>query len=106
MLNFDEWRLNMDLDYSIDRLSKNRWAFESLVKGASPEQVRWKPSPDKWSMLEVINHLYDEEREDFRARLEPVLADPRRPLSPIDPGIGLSHARTTKEILKRHSTTS
>jgi hypothetical protein len=75
----------MDLDYFIDRLSKNRSAFESLVAGASREHAQWKPSPDKWSMVEVINHLYDEEREDFRARVESVLTDPTRPLLPIDP---------------------
>jgi len=36
-------------------------------------------------MLEVINHLYDEEREDFRQRIEIVLADPNRPWPRIDP---------------------
>lgn len=39
----------MNLDYFIDRLAKNRGAFESLVRGISLEQVRWKPLPDKWS---------------------------------------------------------
>jgi hypothetical protein len=36
-------------------------------------------------MLEVINHLYDEEREDFRKRLELVLNNPEDPWPPIDP---------------------
>lgn len=65
----------MNLDYFITRFSNNREVFEGLLKGVSLEQVRWKPSADKWSMLEVINHLYDEEREDFRLRLELVIAD-------------------------------
>jgi len=75
----------MNLDYFIDRLDKNRGVFESLVRGVRLEQARWKPSPDKWSMLEVINHLYDEEREDFRQRIELVLADPKQRWPPIDP---------------------
>ena len=74
----------MNLEYFIDRFSKNRGVFESLMRGVSLEQVRWKPSPQKWSMLEVVNHLYDEEREDFRQRVELVLADPKQSWPPID----------------------
>jgi hypothetical protein len=75
----------MNLDYFIDRFSKNREVFAGLVSGVSLEQARWKPSPDKWSILEVVNHLYDEEREDFRQRIELVLVDPMQPWPPIDP---------------------
>jgi hypothetical protein len=75
----------MDLDYFVDRLEKNRGVFESLVRDVSVEQARWRPAPDKWSILEVVNHLYDEEREDFRQRLELVLADPAQPWPKIDP---------------------
>jgi hypothetical protein len=75
----------MNLHYFIDRLSKNRGVCESLLNGVSLEQARWKPSLDKWSMLEVINHLYDEEREDFRQRIEIVLADPSQTWPRIDP---------------------
>jgi hypothetical protein len=75
----------MNFDYFIDRFSKNRGVFEGLLRGLSLQQVRWKPAPDKWSMLEVVNHLYDEEREDFRQRIELVLADPMQAWPPIDP---------------------
>jgi hypothetical protein len=75
----------MNLDYFIERLGRNRAVFEGLVRGISLEQARWRPAPDKWSILEVINHLYDEEREDFRQRLELTLADPKQPWPPIDP---------------------
>jgi hypothetical protein len=49
------------------------------------EQARWRPAPDKWSVLEVVNHLLDEEREDFRLRLDLLLHDPTREWPPIDP---------------------
>ncbi len=51
----------------------------------SVEQARWKPEPDRWSILEVINHLYDEEREDFRRRINLTLHHPGEPWPPIDP---------------------
>jgi len=75
----------MDLDYFIHRFSENRKVFQSLLRGVSPEQAIWKPAPAKWSMLEVINHLYDEEREDFRDRLELTLKDPAQEWPQIDP---------------------
>jgi hypothetical protein len=75
----------MNLDYFIERFSKNREVFEGLTRGLSLEQARWRPASDKWSILEVVNHLYDEEREDFRQRLELVLRDPKQPWPPIDP---------------------
>jgi hypothetical protein len=75
----------MNLEYFVERLSTNHQVFEGLAKGAGPEQARWKPSPEKWSVLEVVNHLYDEEREDFRPRLDLVLVDPEQTWPRIDP---------------------
>jgi uncharacterized damage-inducible protein DinB len=75
----------MDLEYFVNRVSANRAVFEALLREVSREQAVWKPAPEKWSMLEVVNHLYDEEREDFRARLELTLTDPAREWPPIDP---------------------
>jgi hypothetical protein len=75
----------MNLKYFIDRFSKNREVFKALIEGVDVEQAKWKPHSDKWSILEVVNHLYDEEREDFRQRLELVLADPEKPWPSINP---------------------
>ncbi len=75
----------MNLEYFIDRLAKNRGVFEALVRGVSVEQGKWRPAPDKWSILEVVNHLLDEEIEDFRQRLTLTLADPKQAWPPIDP---------------------
>jgi len=54
-------------------------------KNVSLEQARWRPKPDKWSLLEVINHLWDEEIADFRARLTLMLEDTTKDWLPIDP---------------------
>jgi hypothetical protein len=75
----------MDLDHVIERMAGNAGIFESLTNGLTTEQASWKPAPDKWSILEVVNHLYDEEREDFRQRLQLVLTNPALPWPPIAP---------------------
>ena len=75
----------MDIALVISRFPENARAIEALARGVSPEQARWKPSPETWSILEVINHLYDEEREDFRARLDVLLHRPAEPFAAIDP---------------------
>jgi hypothetical protein len=75
----------MNLIYAIERLSAGAGVFEGLARGVGREQARWKPAPEKWSMLEVINHLDDEERDDFRFRLDSVLHHPERLWPPIDP---------------------
>jgi hypothetical protein len=64
----------------------NTRRIRSLVEGVPVEQARWKPAPDAWSILEVINHLWDEEKEDFRVRLDITLHHPDQPWPPIDPG--------------------
>lgn len=75
----------MNAEYFVGRLSKNGRVFDALVRNVGEDQARWKPTPDKWSILEVVNHLYDEEREDFRARLALTLSCPERDWPTIDP---------------------
>lgn len=75
----------MDLNLCITRLSNNRDVIAALLKGVSAEQARWKATPDKWSLLEIINHLFDEERDDFRTRLRLTLFEPGQTWPAIDP---------------------
>lgn len=44
--------------------------IRALVKDIDQEQAQVKPDAESWSILEVICHLYDEEREDFREHLD------------------------------------
>jgi hypothetical protein len=89
----------MNLSQTISQLSHNIGTLESLLQGVSPEQARWKPAPEKWSILEVVNHLYDEERLDFRLRLESVLRDPSQEVPPIDPPAWiLQHRYNEREL--------
>jgi len=52
----------MNINTYTTRMKNNAQTIHSLTSGVSDEQARWKPDPDSWSILEVINHLYDEER--------------------------------------------
>jgi len=56
-----------------------------LVAGVSQAEARDKPTPETWSILEVVCHLYDEEREDFRPRLDIALHRPQEKWAKIDP---------------------
>ena len=69
----------------IKRLADNEEMIQGLVYGLDEKQSRWRPEPGKWSILEVINHLYDEERDDFRKRLDLTLHQPGVAWPPNDP---------------------
>ena len=75
----------MDYLKIFGELARNEQVFSHLLKGVDKEQYHWKSHPDKWCLLEIVCHLYDEEREDFRARLKHVLETPNEPLPSIDP---------------------
>jgi hypothetical protein len=77
--------IQMNLKLLTAHMTNNAKRIQSLAKGVSVEQARWRPGPDSWSLLEVINHLGDEEREDFRVRLDIILYHPDQPWPPIDP---------------------
>ncbi len=69
----------------INHLRQNAAIIRLLVQDVANEAARWRPDADSWSILEVINHLYDEEREDFRVRLDLILHRPDQSWPPIDP---------------------
>ena len=66
----------MDLDYCMKQLAENGQRVRALVEDIDEVQARWKPDPASWSILEVVCHLLDEEREDFRVRLDITLQRP------------------------------
>lgn len=75
----------IDLEALVGRMEAGAAAIAGLARGLTPEEARWKPSPEAWSAVEVVCHLYDEEREDFRQRLDLTLHRPEEPLPPNDP---------------------
>ncbi|MEX2218548.1 MAG: DinB family protein [Phycisphaerales bacterium] len=57
----------------------------AAVAGLSEADARWKPASGAWSVVEIVNHLVDEEVDDFRRRLELTLRDPKLEWPPNDP---------------------
>ena len=72
----------MRLDMVRRELAQGAEIVTALVAGVSPEEARVRPAPGAWSLLEVVCHLHDEEREDFRPRLDLVLHRPGRGVGP------------------------
>src|SRR5574337_1263718 len=76
----------INLDTALSRFSSSAEAIAALARNVSDAQAHWKPAPEEWSILEVICHLYDEEREDFRTRVRLTLESPEADWPPINPG--------------------
>ena len=70
---------------TIEQLRKNKGLFEQLLNNVDKDMILWKPLPDKWCLLEIVCHLYDEEREDFRFRAKWVLEKPNTLPPPFNP---------------------
>jgi len=69
----------IDIDEIIRQLTGNAQAMRALVQSISKEQARWKPNPDAWCLQEVMEHVYNEERIDFRKHLKEILNNPPKP---------------------------
>jgi len=66
----------LNLAETTRRLTANAAAIRALVETISAEQADWKPDADTWSMKEVMEHVYNEERVDFRRHLREIFSDP------------------------------
>lgn len=63
----------MEFGTLYQELQNSTEMIRALLAGVTPEAARLKPSVESWSILEVVCHLYDVEREDFREHLDFIL---------------------------------
>ena len=84
---------DMDRNHLIHQLARHGEVFRTLFSGLSSVEITWRAAPEKWCALEIICHLYDEEREDFRARLRSTLESPGSPWPKIDPPSWMTERR-------------
>lgn len=70
--------LSQELEYSTEMI-------RALLAGISQEEAQIKPDAESWSILEVVCHLYDEEREDFREHVDFILHRQNEEWHAIDP---------------------
>lgn len=75
----------MDIHFLMAQWKATPQRVASLLEGISSEEARLRPTPDDWSVLEVINHLVDEEIQDFRSHLDFILAPQGKEWERIDP---------------------
>jgi hypothetical protein len=75
----------MDYTSLFHQLKAHKDIFRALLEDVDETAYRWKPQEDKWCLLEIICHLYDEEREDFRTRTRLSLEGSTTPPPSIDP---------------------
>jgi hypothetical protein len=75
----------MDFSTLYRELENSTEMIRGLLTGITQQESQIKPSPESWSMLEVICHLYDTEREDFREHLDFILHRQHEQYHAIDP---------------------
>jgi hypothetical protein len=59
--------------------------IRAVLAGITQDEAQIRPSPESWSILEVVCHLYDIEREDFREHLDFILHRQHEEYHAIDP---------------------
>lgn len=69
----------------IDRLAAQRQMWAAVLSGLDERSVQWRPDGGGWNLLELACHLADEERRDFKVRIEHTLRDPSARWPGIDP---------------------
>ena len=74
--------------------------IRALATGVTQAEAQTKPDPESWSILEVLCHLHDIEREDFRQRLDSILHRPAEEWTIFDPGTWVE----SREYNKRNFT--
>ncbi len=89
----------MDIDCFFSQVADNARRIRVLAEGISDDQARWKPDLDSWSILEVVNHLLDEEQEDFRVMLDLAVHRPDEPRPRIDPQAWMMERRYNERDL-------
>lgn len=90
----------MELEQIVAMLGRNAQRITALAAGVDDAQARWKPDAASWSVLEVINHLLDEERKDFRQRIDYTLHRPGDAWPPINPNGWVTKCRYNERDLE------
>ena len=75
----------MEFKTLYQELQNSTEMIRTLLLGVSQEEAQVKPTLESWSILEVVCHLYDEEREDFREHLDFILHRQHEEYHVIDP---------------------
>jgi hypothetical protein len=72
-----------ELKQHLDAAEKNPRQLAAATSGLPAETLRYKPAPDKWSILEILGHLADVEIM-YGHRIRQMLADEKPVIAPMD----------------------
>ena len=78
----------MDPNSVIDKLEINQGIIAASLSSISKAETLFRPNPNHWCLLEIICHLVDEEKLDFRTRVLHCLQFPEVDPPSYDP-VGL-----------------
>ena len=67
----------------IEAAENNPKQLAAAVLGLSSENLRYKPAPDKWCILEILGHVADVEIM-FGHRIRQILAEEKPVIAPMD----------------------
>lgn len=59
---------------ALEHLAATPDVFHALLAGVTHDQVYWKPTPDRFSMAELFEHLSHVEAHYFRSAIDRILA--------------------------------
>ena len=68
----------------LDLLEATPGILRGLMTELTEEDARWKPSPDRFSVAEVLAHLAHSESHCYRMRLDRLMAETRPEFEPDD----------------------
>jgi len=72
-----------ELKKHLEAAEKSPKEIAAAVSGLPDEVLRYKPSPEKWCVLEILGHLADVEIV-YGYRLRQMLADTKPVIAPLD----------------------
>lgn len=72
-----------ELKKLLEAAEKSPKQIAAAVSGVSEKTLRFKPAPDKWSILEILGHLADIEIV-YAYRIRQMLADDKPQIAPMD----------------------
>jgi len=75
----------MDISSVQKQMEHQADAIAALATGLTSEELQWKPTPESWSVLQVIDHLLHEEIQDFRSVLDHIFQSPDDPWPEFHP---------------------
>lgn len=72
---------------NLDCLRASPEIIGRLVSLASPDQLTWKPSAERWSICEILNHLTDVEKLNVGLRVRRMLEEDQPRFDDYDPAV-------------------